>query len=177
MTRIVSLSRIARIAALTALASCNEGGLSAPPSRVASVVNVTLPAAASCPPSAPPPAPPDPIAAYADTFGITGNAESDTCGSLGLYLAAQKIAVSPSHELFADVVNRTYDARATPAGLTAAGDFAAPECPGEKLHETWAFAPAGNAMEGVLVSEWPVAPECVKTCRVVFAIHATRMER
>jgi hypothetical protein len=103
--------------------------------------------------------------------------ESDTCGGQ-IVLAARSIAVTPSGELFADVVDRTYAAAATSGTLVAEGDFPASTCRDGTLHERWAFARAGTGgdLQGVLVSEWPVPGACSRSCSVVIHLLAVREE-
>jgi hypothetical protein len=168
------------LGAAAVLAACSGGAgavIQAP------VVTVDLPAPASDggPPakSLAPVASPLPaaggLAAYAGRYRITGAARSDGCGG-ALYLAARHIEVLPSR-LEADVVNRTYDARLREdaSALVAEGEFDASTCAGGRMHEKWTLAPSREGLEGVLVSEWPMPPDCGKRCRVEFSIHAVRL--
>jgi len=134
-------------------------------------VTVALPAATSLAVTpVPPPAPA--IDDYVGRYRISGTRTSDECGNV--YLAAHHIQVTPSKELRADVVNRTYTAHAGDTVLSAEGDFDV-QTPCGQLHEQWTLARTEDGLAGELVSEWPTPPDCAKTCRVVFAIHAQRV--
>ena len=134
-------------------------------------VTVALPVATSLAATpVPPPAPA--IDDYVGRYRISGTATSDECGDV--YLAAHHIQVTSSNELRADVVNRTYSAHAGSTVLSAEGDFDVQTACG-KLHEQWTLSRTEEGLEGELVSEWPTPPDCAKTCRVVFAIHAQRV--
>jgi hypothetical protein len=139
----------------------------------APTTTVVLPVASSqVPPRSPASPPVTAIHDYVGRYRISGTARSDECGNV--FLAAHHIEVTSSEELRADVVNRTYRAHVAGATLVAEGDFDAQAACGQ-LHEQWTFTRTEGGLEGELVSEWPTPPDCARTCRVVFEIHALRL--
>jgi hypothetical protein len=167
--------RPSRPLSLLLLLSCGGGSPSAVEAPIVAGNSVLV---TTCPPPPPgpaplPPAATDDIDVYVGRYRLQGSPKTDTCGG-NIVLAARHIVVAPSHELTADVVERTYAAGAIAGALGAEGAFEASTCEGGKLHERWALARAGRDLEGVLVSEWPVPGDCTRTCRVVFQIRAIR---
>jgi hypothetical protein len=92
-----------------------------------------------------------------------------------VYLAANTVEVLSSGRLNANVVDRQYEADVDSGHLVAAGRFPTRTgCEGD-LIERWVFDKSAEGLEGELTSEWPLPPSCSR-CRIVFAIHATRVE-
>jgi hypothetical protein len=162
---------VAAAIAIAAVAACGQG---APPVQapMATGSTVSLPADAQAPPVAP--REPVSLASVAGQYSITGSMRSDTCGG-AVYLAANAIEVVSSGLLRANVVNRQYDAVVDGDRLVADGSFPARTgCDGD-LVEHWTFDKSPEGLDGELTSEWPLPPRCAR-CRVVFAIHASRVD-
>ncbi len=180
-----------RLLPFVSLAAC----ASSTPPVMAPVSSTLAPQVVPCPPPPPPASPPgsgeDALGGFLGKYSLVPRAIThDTCGG-AVQLAARHIVITPDHELKADVVDRTYRAGARAGVLGAEGTFEASTCEGGKLYEHWAFVRAGDDLEGVLVSEWPLAmapsinpfkprryapgdAPCTDRCRVVFTLQAVK---
>lgn len=116
---------------------------------------------------------------FAGGYTLTGAPSHDGCAG-DIYLAAQNVVVDPSSRtLAADVVDRTYEARAEGRGLVAEGRFDADTaCPGSTLYERWVLEPASaDVLSGTLTSTWLLPPDCMHPCTVEFSVEARRGAR
>ena len=116
----------------------------------------------------------DALGPFEGTYALTGHAASNGCGR-DMYLAARHLVVKPAaRTLFADVVNRTYDARAQGDRLVAEGRFLEPQCRSSEIVERWVLARGPNgALSGTLESSWQVAPDCATRCSTTYTVSAT----
>ncbi len=115
----------------------------------------------------------DPLTAYGGTYALGASSAPSACGGK-IVLAAKHIEIRPP-SLYADVVDRTYDARYEEGSLVAEGRFeVAGICPGTQVFERWKLTrdPSGQ-LAGTLESHWSLPPDCQRACVATFPITAT----
>jgi hypothetical protein len=128
-------------------------------------------------PAPEPSAPSEPaLDTFAGRFRIWGETIEDGCDRR-IVLAARHLAIDPAaRTVFADVVERTYEARVEGGQLIAEGRFDVESaCPNTTIFERWTLAWNGDGLEGQLESTWQLAPECRSVCTLRLAIHAERI--
>lgn len=132
--------------------------------------NVAPPSEAESSTTAPRPA------TFGGSYVLSSSSGTDKACGGQLVLAAKHILVDQDAKtVYADVVNRTYDARFESSTLIAEGRFdVAGTCPGTKIYEKWTLSrdPAGRLV-GELESHWSLPPYCQRACEVRFPIVAT----
>jgi hypothetical protein len=159
---------LAVLATTLAAAACAGAPAPAMVAAAPAEVGVAVPVAAQ-----------DGLAAFAGSFAISGQPMADGCAGQ-IYLAARTIVVDArGRTLFADVVDRTYAARAEAGSLVAEGYFEAQAaCPETAIFERWVLSRrADGGLEGVLDSLWPLAGSCGQPCLVRFEIVALPTQR
>ncbi len=117
----------------------------------------------------------DPFEAFAGDYTIGGAPVVDGCGGR-IVLAARNIRVDPStRTLYADVVDRTYEARIESGQLIAEGRFPArAACQSSTIFERWTLTQnAAGGLDGTLTSLWMLPPNCSHPCQISFVITTT----
>ncbi len=146
------------------------GGASTAPVTTAPVP-VTSPEAVPTQEQVEPPAP-NPLEEFAGTYHITGGIESDGCGGR-IHLAVENAAIDADQgTLFADVVDRTFQARVEDEQMIAEGRFERSSCPESTIFERWTMTRTAEGIEGTLESLW-LLPPCDQTCLVVFHVNGS----
>jgi hypothetical protein len=107
-------------------------------------------------------------------LALEGATSGDGCAG-EIVLAARNIAIDPwARTLFADVVDRTYAARAMAGGVVAEVALAnESDCAGTDVVERWTLVPRPDgALVGGLESTWLLPPTCATPCTISFGIVA-----
>lgn len=119
----------------------------------------------------PPPAPPS-LAPWAGRYALTGQVLEDGCHGAVLLAAGEIEIDAVARTLYADAVDREYDAALEGGALVATGRFpAATPCAESTLYERWELERAeGGALEGELASTWLMWPGCMRVCTIRFGV-------